>query len=97
MSNRDDNWEIYVVNTDGSGVRRLTDNAAQDGLPTWSPDGRAIAFVSDRGEGWAVWVMLPNGQGQRQLFAMEGSPDGMVGGDTYASRGWLEERLSWKP
>jgi len=97
MSNRDGNWEIYMVNVDGSGLRRLTDNAAQDGLPTWSPDGRAIAFISDRDEGWAVWVMLPNGQGQRQLFAIEGSPDGMVGGDTYASRGWSEERLSWKP
>jgi serine/threonine-protein kinase len=97
MSNRDGNWEIYMVNADGSDLRRLTDNAAPDGLPVWSPDGRAIAFVSDRGDGWAVWVMLPNGQGQRQLFAMEGSPDGMVGGDTYTSRGWTEERLSWKP
>jgi len=97
MSDRDGNWEIYVINSDGSGLRRLTDNAAQDGLPVWSPDGRAIAFVSDRDEGWAVWVTLANGQGQRQLFAMEGSPDGLVGGDIYASRGWTEERLSWKP
>ncbi|HEX9921067.1 MAG TPA: protein kinase, partial [Anaerolineae bacterium] len=40
MSNRDENWEIYVVNVDGSNLQRLTNNPANDGLPTWSPDGR---------------------------------------------------------
>jgi hypothetical protein len=96
MSQRDENWEIYLVNADGSGLQRLTDDPADDGLPTWSPDGKVIAFVSNRGGAWAVWAMTPTGQDQRQLFAIEGSPDGMVGGDIYASRGWTEERISWK-
>ena len=61
----------------------------------WSPDGNAIAFVSNRGGPWAVWAMTPDGSGQRQLFTMEGSPDGQIGTDTYASRGWAEERISW--
>ena len=39
--------------------------------------------------------MTPDGAGKRQLFTMEGSPDGSVGTDTYASRGWAEERISW--
>ena len=95
MSRRDGNWEIYIVNADGSGLRRLTENSAQDGLPTWSPDGRAIAFVSNRGGSWAVWAMTPTGADQQQLFAMEGSPDGFVGSDRDASRGWAEERISW--
>jgi TolB protein len=95
MSRRDGNWEIYVVNADGSGLQRLTDDPAEDGLPTWSPDGRAIAFVSRRGESWAIWAMTPSGDGQRLLFAMEGSPDGFVGKDLNSSRGWTEERISW--
>ncbi len=97
MSRRSGNWEIYIINTDGSGWQRLTDNPAQDGLPTWSPDGKALAFVSDRGGSWAIWAMVPTGKDQRQLFTMEGSPDGFVGTDTFVSRGWAEERISWAP
>lgn len=95
MARRDENWDIYLVNVDGSGLQRLTDDPADDGLPTWSPDGNAIAFVSNRGGPWAVWAITPEGDGLRQLFTMEGSPDGQVGTDTYASRGWAEERISW--
>lgn len=95
MSRREENWDIYVVNIDGSGLRRLTVDPAQDGLPVWSPDGNAIAFVSDRGGVWAIWVMTPDGKGISQLFTMNGTPDGFIGNDTYASRGWAEERISW--
>ena len=95
MSRREGNWEVYIINADGSGLQRLTNDPADDGLPTWSPDGNAIAFVSNRGGPWAVWAMTPDGSGQRQLFTMEGSPDGFVGTDSFASRGWAEERISW--
>lgn len=95
MSRRDGNWDIYVVNADGSNLQRLTDDPAEDGLPTWSPDGRAIAFASSRGDNWAIWAVMPNGRGLRQLFVMDGSPDGFVGTNRDASRGWAEERISW--
>jgi serine/threonine protein kinase len=95
MSRRDENWEIYIVNADGSNLQRVTDDPADDGLPTWSPDGKVLAFVSNRGGPWAVWAMTPGGLDQRQLFMMEGSPDGLVGTDIYTSRGWTEERISW--
>ena len=36
------------MNADGSGQMRLTDNPASDISPIWSPDGRRIAFSSDR-------------------------------------------------
>ncbi len=98
MSNRDGNWDIYLVGIDGKDLRRLTDDPAQDGLPAWSPDGKVIAFVSNRGGPWAVWAAVPSGEGsgKRQLFTMEGSPDGFVAGeDMDKSRGWAEERISW--
>ena len=43
-----DDSEIYVMNADGSGTRRLTHNVGYDGEPAWSPDGRKIAFQSKR-------------------------------------------------
>ena len=47
-SERDGNWEIYVMNADGSDQTRLTENEAEDADPIWSPDGRRIAFLSNR-------------------------------------------------
>jgi Tol biopolymer transport system component len=80
VSRRDDgNLEIYVMNADGSGQRRLTRNTVRDSNTVWSPDGRRIAFVSN----WQVWVMNADGSGQRRLtrsgarnFAPAWSPDG---------------------
>jgi TolB protein len=43
-----ENYEIYVINADGTGLRRLTDSPASDGFSSWSQDGRTIAFTSTR-------------------------------------------------
>jgi Tol biopolymer transport system component len=90
MSARDGNWEVYSINMDGSGLKRLTTNGAQDGLPTWSPDGQSIAFVSNRGGVWAIWAMNANGSSQRKLFNLEGG----YGSGQYD---WTTERISWAP
>ena len=47
-SHSDGNWEIYMMNSDGSGLVRITRDAADDGEPAWSPDGKRIVFVSSR-------------------------------------------------
>ncbi len=96
MSQREGNWDIYVANADGSSPIRITTNPGEDGLPTWSPDGKVIAYISQRDGEWSMWVTLPTGEDQRQLFELEGSPDGYVGANRNASRGWTEERISWK-
>ena len=66
-STRDGNAEIYVMRADGSDVRRLTNDSASDASPTWSPDGSAIAFVSDRDGTRDLYVMRPDGQGLTRL------------------------------
>lgn len=50
-------YDIYVMNADGTGTRRLTRNPGLDVHPTWSPDGNRIAFVSNRGQGNQIYVM----------------------------------------
>ena len=54
------------MNADGSGQRRLT-RSRHDGFPAWSPDGRKIAFFSQRDGNGEVYVMNADGSGQRNL------------------------------
>jgi TolB protein len=80
----DCNNELFLINADGSGLRRLTRNAVPDGDAVWSPDGRKIAFLSQRdGTGADVFVMNADGSDQRNLTRKPGnevapawSPDG---------------------
>src|ERR1051326_8114570 len=58
-TNRDGNFEIYVMNANGSNQTRLTNVAGFDMDPTWSPDGKKIAFRSSR-------------SGRNQLYIMNG-------------------------
>ena len=61
---RDTLTEIYTINSDGSGLTRLTNNAADDQVPAWSPDGSQIAFASSRDGNEEIYVMNSNGSGQ---------------------------------
>ncbi len=68
-SDRDGNLEIYAIDTDGTNLVRLTNNPARDTQPAWSPDGRKIAFASDRRNGFSleIYVMNADGGGLVQL------------------------------
>jgi len=84
-SDRDGNFEIYVMNADGSEQTRLTDNDAFDGYPAWSPDGTKIAFASDRERNGhlEIYVMHADGTGQHNL--------------TYTPELWLNSEPAWSP
>ncbi len=83
---RDGNTEIYVMDGDGRNQRRVTVNPALDRHPAWSPDGKKIAFVSNRNneniDHRQIWVIDADGKnpirltdGLRDVFP-DWSPDG---------------------
>jgi len=62
-------FEICVMNADGTGQVQLTDNTIGDLTPTWSPDGKKIVFhrrVGGRGQ-FQLFVINADGTGERQL------------------------------
>jgi dipeptidyl aminopeptidase/acylaminoacyl peptidase len=77
QSNREGNWDIFSMRVDCDplgpdaatrcDLRQLTDHAADDMLPAWSPDGRAIAFVSTRDGNPEIYVMASGGGNPRRL------------------------------
>jgi Tol biopolymer transport system component len=66
-SDRDGNYEVYVMDADGSNQTRLTSNSAYDSYPSWSPDGLKITFASDRDGNREIYVMNADGSDQTQL------------------------------
>lgn len=89
-SEGDNNRDIFVMEPDGSNQTNLSNHPANDFDPVWSPDGTAIAFLSDReneqGEGRFVYVMKADGSGVKQLSTMPDSafPDWSPAGSQIA-------------
>jgi hypothetical protein len=67
---------LFTMNADGTGLRRLTANG-RDANPTWSPDGRMLAFVRPVGQSWRVFVM-PAAGGRATLLEQPPSAGGPV-------------------
>ncbi|MGD8412665.1 MAG: S9 family peptidase [Candidatus Latescibacterota bacterium] len=77
------NSDIYLMDVDGSNLRRMTSNEKADYHPRWSPDGKYLLFVSTRENGAQAWRLPVGGGEAEQLtdFSMEVSdprwtPDG---------------------
>ena len=67
MSRRDGNREIYIMRSDGSGQRNLTNHPAQDREPVFSYDGKKIAFRSNRDGNDDIYIMNPDGSGIERI------------------------------
>jgi|GEM_PF-5293675 len=75
------NWDIWAINTNGTGQVRLTDDPGIDAMPVWLPDGSGIAFRSTRDGAWGIWVMNPDGSNPRKIT------------DAPAAADWGRDRL----
>lgn len=73
QSSRDGNFEIYVMNQDGSGQRRVTNSPSNDITPSLSPEDTAILFASDRSGNWEIYSVRTEGGEPRALTAGQGA------------------------
>lgn len=83
-SDRDGNWEIYVLDVAHGVTVNLTRHSADDINPAWSPDGSKIAFSADR-----------NGDGQPEIYIMSANGSGLrrvsTGSRSYFSPSWSRD------
>ncbi len=82
--------DLYLLPVEGGEARALTSGAAWDEQPRWSPDGKRIAFTSDRAGGDNVWVVDRDGTDARQVtketFRLLNSPEWTPDGQYVAAR-----------
>jgi TolB protein len=74
-SRRDDDFEIYLMNADGSAQRRLTDSPGVDTHPSISPDGNRIVFTSARDRNYEIYTMKLDGSDLRRITNHPGRDD----------------------
>jgi Tol biopolymer transport system component len=72
---------FYIINADGSGLHPLLEGE----YPAWSPKSNWIAFRSDRGGAWAIWVMRSDGSNLRKVV------------DAPVLPLWFWEKIAWRP
>ncbi len=90
------NAEVYAMNADGGGLVDLSNNAAAEHSPSWSPDGAKVTFSSSRDGNYEIYTMNADGSAQTRLTnngASDGvpswSPDGMkIAFNSNRSGGW---------
>ena len=94
-SNRDGNWEIYVMNADGTEQVQLTntdslpnDFPVYNRNPFWSPNSRKIGFDSNRNGNYEIYLMDANGDNPTNLTQ---NPAGDIGGS------WVLGELAVSP
>lgn len=82
FNSRGKHTHISMIHPDGTGIRELTEGPFRDWGPHWTPDGKSIAFCSNRSGKFEIWRIDPDGSGLQQLTRYPGAhypvwaPDG---------------------
>jgi len=64
---RDPKESIVVMRSDGTDARELVGGDSKNRFPRWSPDGKTLAFYSDRSGGYEIWMVRPDGSDLRRI------------------------------
>ena len=69
QTNRNGNFDIYTINTDGTNLTQITADRAPELGPQWSPDGQSIVYARQEYQNnvYRIWVMDADGGNQRRL------------------------------
>jgi TolB protein len=84
--------EVYVIDSDGSNLKRLTEDPRYDGQPIWSPDGNRILFTAHRGN---FWPFGSNGYGLPRMDLYLIDPDGS--NETRLTHNSGASHAAWSP
>jgi TolB protein len=89
-SDRDGTDQVYTMNSDGTGVVKLTSTPGKNFFPTWSPDGTKIAFVSTRDDPTPTGCTTCN----QEIYVMntDGTNQLRITHDP-----WYDQAVRWKP
>lgn len=87
MSDRDGDFDIYLMNTEGENLVNLTADEAINGVPDWSPEARAFVYLTEQeGGSLGVYTMAIDGSDSRQLV---GEPSANAGPPRWSPDGGL--------
>jgi Tol biopolymer transport system component len=96
-------YDIFIADSDGSGLKKLTDNPQYDAEPIMSPDGQKIVFGSQRDDDFDIYIMNSDGSDVKRLtdsIGYDGGPWFSPDGKKIVWRAWHpqaeEEHARWK-
>ena len=89
-------YSLFLADIENIGAAKaLVPEATTFERPAWSPDGLWLAFLSDRGGNWGIWLLHVASGETRQVFSFDGGIFTPPNRPPYGQRDWYDEQISW--